>query len=249
MPDSKNRTESTNINDWPALLEQCQDLLPDIVWRICRRYDRFPRPEKIEDHVGDMMLYLLAHDYHNLKTYDPDKGELKPWLFVVTEHELRHRFKREKAWDSLDEPLLEQLLELPQQERNAITQEQLEAVARVVAKLSARRRQLFALLWAGYSPAEIAEQMQIKIATVHWMTHELIQKIREGIKNNGEANCVPERARQKIKIIEKSDPRFFVERAIWLVVAAFFLDLPLRHMISKISEIEIFQHHFQKGIT
>jgi RNA polymerase sigma-70 factor (ECF subfamily) len=218
MPDSKTQTENTNPNDWPALWAQCRDLLPDIVWRICRRYDRVPRPEKIEDQVEDMLLHLLADDYHHLKTYDPDKGELKTWLFTVTKNELIGKFKHEKAWDSLEETLLEKLLELPQQERNVITQEELEAVAREVAKLSAKKRRLFALFWEGLDAPEIAERLNIKPASVHRMKHALFQKIREGVEKKwGGANCVPEWASRKIKIIEKSESRFLLGRAICLV--------------------------------
>jgi len=106
-------------------------------------------------------------------------------LTAVTEHELGYKFKHEKSWDSLDDTPLEQLLELPQQERNVITQEQREAVARVVAKLSARQQQLWELLCDDLSASEIAERLNIKAASVHRMKHELIQKIKKGIAKNG----------------------------------------------------------------
>lgn len=185
MSDSKTRTENTNHHDLGSLAEQCCDLLPGIVWHVCQRFHRYLAPDKIEDYVGEMLLHLLADDYHYLKIYDPDKGELKPWLFVVTEHKLGNEFKHEKAWDSLDETVAEQLLELPQQEWDVITQEELEAVAREVAKLSARQQQLFALLWKELPALEIAERLHIKVASVHRMKHALFQKIRAGIEKNG----------------------------------------------------------------
>ena len=128
---------------------------------------------------------MIADDYRYLKTFDPAKASLKTWLTAVTEHELGYKFKHEKTWDSLDDTPLDQLLELPQQERNVITQEQREAVARVVAELSLHQQQLYALLCEELSAPEIAERLNIKAASVHRMKHALIQKVKKGIEKNG----------------------------------------------------------------
>lgn len=76
-------------------------------------------------------------------------------------------------------------MELPQQERNVITQEQREMVARVVAKLSLHQQQLYALLCEDLSAPEIAERLNIKAASVHRMKYELIQKIKAGVEKGG----------------------------------------------------------------
>ncbi len=217
MPDSKTRTENINQHDLASWAEQCQDLLPGIVWHVCQRFHRYPPPKAIEDYVGEMRLYLLADDYHNLRLYDPDKSKLITWLNTVTERELVYAFKHEKRWDSLDDVSPEQLLELPQQERNVITQEELETVAQTVAKLTARQRELFVCLWEELSAPEIAKRLNIKVASVHRMTYELRQKLRAGIKKMGGANCVPEWAGGKMKIVEKCESSFFLESAICLV--------------------------------
>lgn len=223
MPDSKIRIESINHPDLTSLAAQCQQLLPSIVWHICQRFHRSPAAEKIEDYVEEMLLYLLADDYHHLRLYDPDKGKLKTWLNVVTEHKLVYEFKHEKAWDSLDETIAEQLWELPQQERNVITQEDKAAVVREVAKLSVRKQQLFHLLCEGFTPAEIAKRMNIKPASVHQRKHELILILQTAIKNGG-AKIVPEVPQRKMKIIEKNEVRFFTLGTIGLVKAAIILN-------------------------
>ena len=185
MPDSKTRTEDNNHHDWESLAQQCQDLLPGIIWNVCQRFHRYLMPDKIEDYVGEMLLHLLADDSHYLKTYDPEKGSLKTWLNVVTEHKLGYEFKHERPWNRLDDIPPEQLLELPQQERNVITQEEIEAVVREVAKMSAWQQRLFTLCWEDLSAPEIAKRLNIKAASVHRMKHALFQKIRARIEKNG----------------------------------------------------------------
>jgi hypothetical protein len=47
------------------------------------------------------------------------------------------------------------------------------------------------------------------------MKHGLRQKIKAGLEKTGEANYVPKGLRRKIKIIEKSESTFLLEKTIW----------------------------------
>jgi RNA polymerase sigma factor (sigma-70 family) len=218
MPDGKQLTDGNSQGEPHPLMAQVYPLLPDLVYYAFLHFHHFPIPGESEGRCHDIVVYLLAHDCHNLNTYDPDRGELKTWLNTVVRNYVGDYLKHKRSWNSLEETLLEQLLEQPQQERNAITQEQRSAVDRVVAQLSARKQQLYRLLSEGFSSAEIAERMNIKPASVHQRKYELIRLIQAGLKNGG-ANPVPEIPQRKKKIIEKNEVRFLLEKAIFMVKA------------------------------
>lgn len=185
MPDSKQLTDKNKEGDPHPLIAQVYFLMPNLVYYAFRHFHYFPTQDECEDLHDDIVVYLLAKDCHHLNTYDPRQGDLKTWLTSVVRNYIGDYLKRKRDWDSLEETLPEQLMEQPKQELNAITQERLAAVARVVAKLSVRKQQLYRLLSEGFSPAEIAERMNIKAASVHQRRYELIRLIQAGLKNGG----------------------------------------------------------------
>ena len=183
MPDSKTLTDGNSQGDPPPLMAQVYPDLSELVRYAFLHFHYFPTPNQIEDWHHDIVVLLLADDCRKLKTFDPDKGSLKTWLTSVVRNYVGDYLKHKGTWDNLEETLPEQLLEQPKQELNVITQERLAAVGRVVAKLSARKQQLYRLLGEGFSPAEIAERLNIKAASVHQRKYELIQLIQAGLKN------------------------------------------------------------------
>jgi RNA polymerase sigma factor (sigma-70 family) len=189
MPDSKQLTDGNSQGESHPLMAQVYPLLPDLVYHAFLHFHHFPTPGESEGRCHDIVVYLLAHDCHHLNTYDPDRGELKTWLNTVVRNYIGDYLKHKRSWNSLEETLLEQLLEQPQQELNVITQEQRAAVAREVAKLSARKQQLWKLLCEGLSAAEIAERLNIKAASVHQRRYELIRLIQAGLKSGGQIPC------------------------------------------------------------
>jgi RNA polymerase sigma factor (sigma-70 family) len=207
-------------------MAQVYPLLPDLVYYAFLHFHHFPKPGESEGRCHDIVVYLLAHDCHHLNTYDPDRGELKTWLNTVVRNFVGDYLKHKRSWDSLEETLLEQLLEQPKQERNAITQEQRNAVARVVARLSARKQELYRLLSEGFSPAEIAERLNIKATSVHQRKYELIRLIQAGLKNGGGgANPVPEVPQRKMKRIGKNEVRFLPLKTICMAKATLRFEL------------------------
>lgn len=185
MPDSKYLTNGNYNSDPHALMAQVYLDLSDLVRYAFLHFHQFPTPDEIEDLRDEITLRLLADDGHRLKTFDPNQASLKTWLTKVVEHFVEAYLKRQRTWDSLEDILPEKLWEQPRQELNVITQEQRIAVAREVAKLSARQRQLYTLLCEDLSPVEIAKCLNIKPASVHRMRYNLILKIQAGLKNGG----------------------------------------------------------------
>jgi RNA polymerase sigma factor (sigma-70 family) len=220
MPDSKNLTDGNSQSEPPALPAELYEALPALIHAACRQFHYDPKPDQIENLRGEIILQLLENDGHRLQTFDSDKASLHTWLHTLVRNYVGKRLKRRRKWDSLEDVLPEVLLEQPRQELNVSAHEEFVAVARVVAKMSARQQELFRLVCAELSTAEIAKRLKIKPESVRRMKHGLRQKIKAGLEKTGGANYVPKGLRRKIKIIEKSESTFLLEKTIWLVKAA-----------------------------
>ena len=95
-------------------------------------------------------------------------------------------------------------------------QEQRTAITAEIEKLSARQRQLIRLICNDFPVAEIAKQMKVKPESVHRMKHQVIQKIKAGLKKEGGATSVPNHPKRKMKIIQNNESRFSTHKAIYV---------------------------------
>ena len=216
MPDSESTPDMIADAHLHALVLQFYPDIADIVRYICLRYQHIPTRDEVEEFRGQIVLLLYTNDCHRLKTFDPARGAFKTWLTKVIEHHIPTQLKRQQAWDGLDVILPGKLLTEGTQELNMMQQEQRTAITAEIEKLSAGQRQLIRLICNDLPVAEIAKQMKIKPESVHRMKHQVIQKIKAGLKKEGGANSVPNHPKRKMKIIQNNESRFFTFRAIYI---------------------------------
>lgn len=197
MPDSNDPTEEISQGDLSALVAKLYKELPSLIGYACGDFYHYPKPDKIEDWRAEIILLFLKNDGHTLKTFHSDRGKLNTWLHAVIRNHVGGRLKRRRKWDSLDDVLPETLMEQPRQELNVSAHEELAAVIRIVAKLSARQQELFRLICAELSTSEMAERLKIKPESVRRMKHKLRQKIKAGLEKNGGGQIACQNGREE----------------------------------------------------
>ncbi len=218
MHDDPSRAEAMTNNHLPLMVVEHYPLLVDFVRYACLKRHYFPIKDEVEDLREQIVVLLLNNDCQRLKTFDSDKASFKTWLTKVVDHHVSAYLKQRKTWHSLAETLPEKLLEQPKQELNVITQEQRIAVAKEIEKLSEHQRRLLTLICDDLPVTEIAERLKIKPESIHRMKHQIIQKIRAGLKKEtgGGANFMPNTQIRKIRIIKNNKSRFCNLRTIFI---------------------------------
>ncbi len=179
MPDSNNILESQE------LVANSRDIIKAAVASTYRKYNGYAPPDDVEELTEKIILLLLDHDCHKIKTYNPSQGDIRTWLPSVVRNPVWDFVKKKRKWDSLDETVAEKLMEQPKQELNIILQEQQIALTKEIEKLSEHDRRLILLICDEVPVAEIAKRLKIKPKSVNQMKHQIIQKIKARLNKDG----------------------------------------------------------------
>jgi RNA polymerase sigma-70 factor (ECF subfamily) len=153
----------------------------------CRR--RKLQDADVDDVTQEVLLKLAR--YLGQFPYDPAKGRFRDWLFAVARNawsDIREN-RRRAGWGSGD-PDVERLLE-EQADRDGLLQtldEEFlvevyeEAKARVQLRVSRQTWEAFELLAVdGWSGAEVAAKLQIKVATVYVAKNRVQKMLQEEV--------------------------------------------------------------------
>jgi RNA polymerase sigma-70 factor, ECF subfamily len=134
--------------------------------------------DELMDLLGDVSLRLLSDDRRRLRLYRPDRGAtLATWVGVIAVSTTRDYLRRARRHpvDRLEEEALEQLIsEAPGPEDELLDHERREAVEQLLSRLTERERHFVRLYFGNkMTPAEVAEEMGISIATVYSKKNKL----------------------------------------------------------------------------
>lgn len=148
-----------------AAWEALYDANFDFVFRVARRLG-VPESEA-EDVTQD--VFIIAH--RRLDQFQ--EGRLSTWLYRITAHVTQDRHRRWKVRRSLD--LVKTWLwgqEVPTPERLASHRSDAEAVEQVLARMSPKKREVFALFeLEGLAGEQIAERVGCPVGTVWTRLH------------------------------------------------------------------------------
>lgn len=173
--------------DWPlvqAIGQQDQGALS-------RLYDRYARVlytlayrilgsvEEAEEVVIDVFSKVWA----NAATYDPSRGRVDNWLFMMTRSRsldrLRSRQRRDRVVDVSTQQAQVEPTCTPQLEEELVIQERRDRVQAALAQIPAEQRTVLELAYfTGLSQSEIAAQLGLSLGTVKTRTRLGLTKLR-----------------------------------------------------------------------
>ena len=178
MPDS---------NDLKALQARVADASPLIVTYVrfaCRKYKYNATPEEIEDFTEDIIKLLLEADCRKFRTHDPGKALFTTWLQHVVNHDVSRQLQKNHPAESLEEYLLNILSYPPTQENELLWKERHVMLVDAIDKLSLHDQQIARLKLCEVSDEEIAQELNIKPASVgrEWrvIKAKLAQMVADG---------------------------------------------------------------------
>jgi RNA polymerase sigma-70 factor (ECF subfamily) len=126
----------------------------------------------VDDAVQDVFIRLMKDDFHQLKTFNPEKASLVTWLSLVARNTtidlLRKRKARTVSTDEISEVVSAPTTPAPISDQ-------------IPPDLLSPRQMLILhlLLEKGLSPEEVGEVLDVDAQTIRSTKHKAILKLRE----------------------------------------------------------------------
>ena len=179
MPEAK--PASSEKHDLEELFAKAVTLLDEVVRNALRRYQRKHTADDVE-RFKQRLKVLLLKDNLKLLSDVQDSERLKAWLQQVADHLVLRVLKKESRQVGLDDLPPEKLIQSPEQEEIVWKKEQMNLLRKSLKRLTQTERKLFALMWDGMKPDEIAKTLSIKKESVYRQRNALIEKLRRSVR-------------------------------------------------------------------
>jgi RNA polymerase sigma-70 factor (ECF subfamily) len=145
------------------------------------------RPEDVEDLAAEILLQLVAKDYHVLREFR-GKSSLATYLTVVARRicvqELSRRSAAREVQPRQEGHLQKAEAEPEEGPQPGVGLETLEEVAKLLKKLPARERQVVRLHYLeGRTYEEIATELSMPINSIGPILSRARKKLRQGVNN------------------------------------------------------------------
>jgi RNA polymerase sigma-70 factor (ECF subfamily) len=170
---------------WRELLRRFRALIHGCIARLTSRHRAILSPCDADEIYAEVLVALLADDRRRLRAFDPCRGvRLSSWLAVLTSR-LAIDYARARA----ARPLPCRGEEPPEVEDEALSplDELLEVERRRTVSTALRacseRDRAFLLLYAGgCEVVEIADRLNISVATVYSRKHKLLARLQASLR-------------------------------------------------------------------
>ena len=145
------------------------------------------RPEDVEDLAAEVLLQIVAKDYHVLREFR-GKSSLATYLTVVARricvNELARRAAAREVQPRHDERIQSAEAEAEASAQPGVGLETLEEVARLLKQLPARERQVVRLHYLeGRTYEEIATALNVPVNSIGPILSRARKKLRQGVTN------------------------------------------------------------------
>ena len=138
--------------------------------------------EAAQDLTAD--VFLAA--YRNWEKFDPQVGSIATWLYCITRNRLKNYYRSQRDQVSLEELQEKGELRLWDGKQAQRITELRDALARILASLPERNRQIVVLRYfGGKSNQEIADIMQMSHENVRVTLTRTLKKMQDLLKENG----------------------------------------------------------------
>jgi RNA polymerase sigma-70 factor (ECF subfamily) len=170
---------------WNEFVDQFLGLIYHVIHHSAHLRSVPLRPEDVEDLAAEILLQLVAKDYHVLREFR-GKSSLATYLTVVARRicvqELAKRTAAREVQARRDGQLDRAEAEGPP--KAGVGLETLEEVARLLKKLPARERQVVRLYYLeGRSYEEIATELHVPINSIGPILSRAKKKLRQDVVN------------------------------------------------------------------
>ncbi|MBS1812175.1 MAG: sigma-70 family RNA polymerase sigma factor [Acidobacteria bacterium] len=163
---------------WQLFVENSRATIGKAVQLACRKYKHYPTPDEIEDFTAQIIVQLLDNDCQKLRTYDSRKAAFKTWLQTLINHHISRQLQRKHAAEPLEEYFL-MLSYAPKQENELLWKERRVILEAAIKTLSLHDQGIAYLKLREVSNEEIAQELNIKAASVGREWRVIKNKLRQ----------------------------------------------------------------------
>ena len=170
---------------WNEFVDQFLGLIYHVIHHSAHLRSVPLRPEDVEDLASEILLQLVAKDYHVLREFR-GKSSLATYLTVVARricvHELAKRTAAREVQPRHDGRLDQVEADAEGPPKTGVGLETLEEVARLLKKLPARERQVVRLYYLeGRTYEEIATELHVPINSIGPILSRAKKKLRQDV--------------------------------------------------------------------
>lgn len=178
MPPAKTKSDSPDRKKIEELFTRAEALFEQVVRSAFLHHKHLPSPDDVARLRQRLGFRLVDRNFRRLRSYD-ERAQLQTWLQHVTNN-LALRFLRERARDAaLEDVPLALFIQPATQEGALLLQERRALLAQALTNFKPQDRQIYALMWQGDKPSEIAEVLGIPdAATVYRQQEAIIRKLK-----------------------------------------------------------------------
>ncbi len=176
-----------SAEDWPlveAIGQQNQGALSRLYDRYARvLYTLAYRILGSAEEAEEVVLDVFSKVWINATTYDPSRGRVDHWLFMMARSRaldrLRSRQRRDRVVDVSTQQAQVEPISTPLPEEDLVIQERRDRVQGALAQIPAEQRTVIELAYfSGLSQSEIATQTGLSLGTVKTRTRLGLTKLR-----------------------------------------------------------------------
>jgi RNA polymerase sigma-70 factor (ECF subfamily) len=172
---------------WNEFVDQFLGLIYHVIHHTAHLRSVPLRPEDVEDLAAEILLQLVAKDYHVLREFR-GKSSLATYLTVVARRicvqELSRRTAAREVQPRRDGQMEQVETEAEGPPQAGVGLETLEEVAKLLKKLPARERQVVRLYYLeGRTYEEIATELSVPINSIGPILSRARKKLRQGVIN------------------------------------------------------------------
>jgi RNA polymerase sigma-70 factor, ECF subfamily len=173
---------------WQTFLRRYGRLLLSTIDRVLSRFSNAGAADR-EDVYGALIASLLANDMRKLRSFDTARGyKLSTWLGLLASHcaydHLRDARRRGRLADAVRATDLQPVP--GDTVRLLVAREECDRVSALCARLTARDRVFFELLYVrGESPEAVASRLGISTKTVYTKNFKLRAKLQPALDAQG----------------------------------------------------------------
>ena len=137
------------------------------------------------EEAEEVVLDVFSQVWKNSQSFDPDRGRLDSWLFMITRSRcldrLRSKQRRQKVQESSQRQAQAEDVVIPNPpEQYLVNQERREKITQALTQIPPHQRSVLELAYfQGLSQSQIARTLEISLGTVKTRTRLGLNKLRE----------------------------------------------------------------------
>ncbi len=158
--------DSNDLASLQLLILNSRAQISTAVYFACRKYNHGSPPDEVEEFSEQIIALLLEDNCRRLQTFDSAKAKYITWLNKVVSHHIQHHYQRQPVFALLDELSSTQTGYTATQERDLLKKEQLKLIQAAINELNHHDQIIATAKLNEISNEEIAEELQIKAASV-----------------------------------------------------------------------------------